>query len=144
MKRSRGEMYSGHDRLCVCLSVCPSPHSHTTVHCANPDVTSGDGRGCPLVVHYWADLQSVNEFRCYDNIAPNAKCQQVPVLALCLAVGCSLWPHVGFSTTNSAHSTSGSPIRQSITNPNSNTDPNPSTSSANPIDPTNLTKPYKP
>ena len=27
---SRGEMYIGHDRLCVCVSVCPSPHSHTT------------------------------------------------------------------------------------------------------------------
>ena len=24
---------------------------------------------CPLVVHYWADLQSVHRFRCYDNIA---------------------------------------------------------------------------
>jgi len=24
--------------------------------------------GCPLVVHYWADFQSVHEFRCYDNI----------------------------------------------------------------------------
>jgi len=23
---------------------------------------------CPLVVHYWADLQSVQEFRCYNNI----------------------------------------------------------------------------
>jgi len=41
-------------------------------------------RGCPLVVHYWADLQSVHGFRCYDNIAPNAKCQRVLVLALCL------------------------------------------------------------
>jgi len=38
----------------------------------------------PLVVHYWADLQSVHGFRCYDNIAPNAKCQRVLVLALCL------------------------------------------------------------
>jgi len=28
-------------------------------------------------VHYWADLQSVHGMRCYDNIAPNAKCQQV-------------------------------------------------------------------
>ena len=27
----------------------------------------------PLVVHYWADLQSVHGLRCYDNIAPNAK-----------------------------------------------------------------------
>jgi len=26
-------------------------------------------RGCPVVVQYWADLQSVHEFRYYDNIA---------------------------------------------------------------------------
>ena len=31
----------------------------------------------PLVVHYSADLQSVHGFRCYDNIAPNAKYQRV-------------------------------------------------------------------
>jgi len=43
-----------------------------------------NGRGCPLVVHSWADLQSVPRFRCYDNIAPNAKCQRVLVVALCL------------------------------------------------------------
>ena len=48
------------------------------------DVTGGNGRGAPLVVHYWADVQSVHGFRCYDNIAPNAKCQRVLVLALCL------------------------------------------------------------
>jgi len=40
--------------------------------------------GGPLVVHYWADLQLVHGFRCYDNIAPNAKCQRVLVLTLCL------------------------------------------------------------
>jgi len=28
-------------------------------------------------------LQFAHEFRCYDNIALNAKCQRVPVLALC-------------------------------------------------------------
>jgi len=28
MRRSQGEMYIGHARLC--LSVCPSPHDHTT------------------------------------------------------------------------------------------------------------------
>jgi len=39
-------------------------------------------------VHYWADLQSVHGFRCYDNIAPNAKCQRVLVLALCLVIIC--------------------------------------------------------
>jgi len=46
-------------RVCVSLSVCLSsaawPH-----YCTDPDVTWGSGRGCPLVVHYWADLQSVH------------------------------------------------------------------------------------
>ena len=39
-------------------------------------------------MHYWADLQWVYGFCCYDNIAPNAKYQQVSVLALCLVVHC--------------------------------------------------------
>jgi len=44
-------------------------------------------KGCPLVVHYWADLQStVHGFPCYDNTVPNAKCQRVLVLALCLVI----------------------------------------------------------
>ena len=33
--------------------------------------------GVPLVVHYWAGLQSVHGLRSYDNIAANAKCQRV-------------------------------------------------------------------
>ena len=39
-------------------------------------------------MHYWADLQSVHGFHCYDNIAPNTKCQLVLVglLAVCLVV----------------------------------------------------------
>ena len=53
--------------LYVCLSVCLSaaacPH-----YCTDPDVTRGIGRGYPLVVHYWADLQSVHGLRCYGNI----------------------------------------------------------------------------
>jgi len=85
--RGQGDMYIGHGRLwvcvSVCLSVCPSlaafPH-----YCTDPDVTWGNGRGCPLVVHYWADLQSVHAFRYYDDIAPNVKCQWMLVLALCL------------------------------------------------------------
>jgi len=40
--------------------------------------------GGALVVHYWAVLQSVNGFRCYDNRAPNAKWQGVLVLTLSL------------------------------------------------------------
>jgi len=65
----------------VCLSVAAFPH-----YCTDPDVTWGNGMGCPLVVHCWADLQSVHGFRCYDNIAPNAGCQRVLVLALCLVI----------------------------------------------------------
>jgi len=52
----------------------------------DPDVTWENVRGCSLVVHCWADLQSVHEFRSCDNIAPNAKCQRVLVLVLCLVV----------------------------------------------------------
>ena len=37
-----------------------------------------------LVVHCWADLESVHGFLCYDNIAPNAKRQRVLVFGLCL------------------------------------------------------------
>jgi len=76
-------MYGGHGRLSVCLFACLSlaafPH-----YCTDPDVSWGNGRECPPVVPYWADLQSLHGFRCYDNIAPKAKCQQVLVLALFL------------------------------------------------------------
>ena len=43
---------------------------------------------CPLVVHCWADLQSVHGFRCYNNIVPNVKCQRVLVFTLCLVLCC--------------------------------------------------------
>jgi len=46
----------------VCLFLTAFPH-----YCTDPDVTWGNFRGCPLVVHYWADLQSVLGFCCYDN-----------------------------------------------------------------------------
>ena len=73
VSRRRRKMYCGHARLfvcvslCVCLSVCLSaavrPH-----YCTDPDVTWGRGRGCPLVVHYWADVQSGYGLSCYGNI----------------------------------------------------------------------------
>jgi len=44
----------------VCLSKAACPR-----YCTDPDVTWGSGRRCPLVVHYWADLQSVHRLRCY-------------------------------------------------------------------------------
>jgi len=65
----------------VCLSIAAFPH-----YCTDPDVTLGNGRGCCLVVYYWTNLQSVHGFRCYDNMALNAKCQRVLVLALCLVL----------------------------------------------------------
>jgi len=48
--------------LCVCLSAAACPNS-----CTDLDVTWGIGRGCHLVVRYWADLQSVHRLRCYGN-----------------------------------------------------------------------------
>ena len=50
--------------LCACLSLAAFPH-----YCADPDVTWRNGREFPLVVHCWADLQSVHMFCFYDNIA---------------------------------------------------------------------------
>jgi len=64
-RRSRGEMYSGHGRLCVCLRAYTSPHSHTTTRTR---INLGHHTGCPPVVHHWADLQSMHGFRCYGNI----------------------------------------------------------------------------
>jgi len=54
--------------FCVCLSVCLSAAACPR-YCTDPDVTWGNGIGVALVVHCWADLQSVHGLRCYDNIA---------------------------------------------------------------------------
>ena len=53
-----------------------------------PGCNLGSGRGCPLVVHYWADLQSVHGLRCCGNIMRTRNVSEyVFVLALCLAQG---------------------------------------------------------
>jgi len=49
----------------VCVSVCPRPHAYTI---ARIRIELGGVVGMPLVVHYWADLQSVHGLRCYGNI----------------------------------------------------------------------------
>ena len=49
--------------VCVCLSAAACPH-----YCTDPDVTWDSGRECPIVVHYWADLQSVHGLHCCGNI----------------------------------------------------------------------------
>ena len=51
----------------VCVSVCLSTAAYLR-YCTDPDVTWRSGKGCPLVVHYWADLQSVHALRCHGNI----------------------------------------------------------------------------
>jgi len=61
----------------VCLSLAAFPH-----YCTEPDVTWGNGRGCPLVGRICN--------RCMGFVAvtavPNAKCQRVLVLAVCLVI----------------------------------------------------------
>ena len=47
----------------VCLSLAAFPH-----YCTDPGVSCGNGREFPLVVHCWANLQSMYGFRYYDNI----------------------------------------------------------------------------
>jgi len=67
VSRRRREMYCGHPRLCVCLSVCL--FAAACLHCCTDlDVTWESGRRYPLVVHYWAYLQSLHGLRCYGNI----------------------------------------------------------------------------
>ena len=45
--------------MCLSVSLSLAVFQH---YCTNPDVISENGRGCPLVVHNWADLQSVHGF----------------------------------------------------------------------------------
>ena len=60
-----------------------------------------------MVVYYWADLQSVYGFCCYDNIAPNRNGQRVLVLALCLVIAVMVptWLSVnGFAHVHKSYS----------------------------------------
>ena len=59
VSRRRREMYIGHARLCVCLSVCLSVRGRILTLLHGPGFNLGEWFGCPLVVHYWVDLQSV-------------------------------------------------------------------------------------
>jgi len=72
---SRDEMYIGHRRLCVCPSLAAFPY-----YCTDPNVRWRNGRGYPLVAHYWAGLQSVHGFRCYDKL----ECGPMPNLMVAL------------------------------------------------------------
>ena len=54
--------------MSVCLCICLSDPRRIPTLLHGPRCNYRNGRGDPLVVHYWADLQSVHGFRCYDNI----------------------------------------------------------------------------
>ena len=80
-KTTRNVLWS---RASVCVSVCVCLSAAACLqYCTDPDVTWGSGPyHCPklypgpcntvsmrpLVVHYWADLQSVHGMCCYGNI----------------------------------------------------------------------------
>jgi len=52
-----------------------------------PGCNLGSDRGCPLVEHYGADLQSVHGLRCYGDITRTRNVSEyMLVLALCLVI----------------------------------------------------------
>jgi len=53
--------------VCVSVSVCLSVRGRMPTLLHGPACNLGSGRGCPLVVHYWVDLQSVHGLRRYGN-----------------------------------------------------------------------------
>jgi len=70
----------------VCVSACLSAIA-CPLYCVDPDVIWGSGRGCPLVVHCWADLQAVHGLRRYGNITRTRNVNKdMLVLALCLVL----------------------------------------------------------
>jgi len=78
-------MYCGHACLGVCLWVCLSVLGRMPTLLHGPGCNLGSGRGCPLVVHYWSDLQSVHGLHCYGNITGRWNVSEyMLVLALCL------------------------------------------------------------
>jgi len=55
----------------------------TVLH--GPGCNWASGRGFPLAVHYWANLQSLHQLRCYGSITRTQNVSEfMLVLALCL------------------------------------------------------------
>jgi len=77
-------------RVCVCVCLCVCLSAAACLHyCTDPDVTWGNGRGCPLVVHYWADLQSVHGLCCYGNVTRTRNVSDyMLILTPCLVTYC--------------------------------------------------------
>jgi len=85
VSRRRREMQWSRASVCVCLSVWMS--AAACPHCSTDPDVAWSGRGCPLVVHGWADLQSVNWLRFYGNISRTRNVSEyMLLLALCLVI----------------------------------------------------------
>jgi len=71
-------------------SVCLSVRGRMTTLLHGPGCNLGSGMGCPLLVHYWTDLQSVHGLRCYGNITRtrNVSEYMLVVHALCIVTFC--------------------------------------------------------
>jgi len=66
--------------VCVCLYVCVSVCGRISTLLHRPGCNLGNGKGCPLVVHYWADLQSgfVTMTTCKHKMSVSACTHSVP------------------------------------------------------------------
>jgi len=74
-------------RVCVsvCLYICVSVRGRMPALLHVPGCNLEEWQEMPLVVHYWADLQSGHGLRCYDNITATRNVSEyMLVLALCL------------------------------------------------------------
>jgi len=105
-------MYSGHGRLCVCLSLTAFAR-----YCMDLDVSWGNGKGAVSLCS--AGIGQICN-RCtgfVDNIAQNAKCQPVLVLDLCLVwllQTCKYWPCLRVLTSESVRKGSNAPSTRSL------------------------------
>ena len=69
----------------VCVCVCLSVRGHMPALLHGPRCNLGSGRECPIVVQYWADLQSVHRLRCYGNkMRTQNVSEYMLVIAVCL------------------------------------------------------------
>ena len=76
--------------LWSCASVCLAVRRCMPTLLHGPGCNLRSGTGCPLVVHYWADLQSGHELRCYGNVTRTQNVSEyMLVLALCLVIYCN-------------------------------------------------------
>ena len=78
--------------ICVSVCVCLSVSHRISTLLRGCGCNLGEWWGCPVVVHYWTDFQSVYGFRCYDNSAErkmlaSACTRSVPGFDVTVAVG---------------------------------------------------------